>query len=329
VTCATLFLLLCIFVFGPFFLITTLHELGHVIAGWLVGFRLSFLLIGPFRIIRKPQGWKVRLTPFLGGGMTCSLPTDTRAVARRMAVMAAGGPLASLLTVVAGMSLLISARADSWLAVFVALTTALSTIFFFLSIMPGYRWGFASDGARLLTLLRGDAAADRFITLTLTTAAQVNGIRPREWDGERLRRATLVEGRNRDDYAAVSFAFYHALDGGDVERAGEYLEKLLALRHLVPRTMQHACLLEAAYFEARCRDDPAAARERLAGVPEEPANACLRLRAEAAILLAEGEKDLAREKAEQALATKVANPSVGTAAAEKEWLGELIALSRS
>jgi hypothetical protein len=75
------------------------HELGHVIAGWLVGFQFRLLVFGPMRLERGASGRvRARLNqdPALFGGIACSLPTDNRDLIKRFAWFVAGGPVMSL-----------------------------------------------------------------------------------------------------------------------------------------------------------------------------------------------------------------------------------------
>src|SRR5207249_4711493 len=75
------------------------HEAGHLLGGWLVGFRFHYVNLGPVTIRRHADRirfspMKDRESPF---GGACSLATDDRDLARREAIMVAMGPVASLL----------------------------------------------------------------------------------------------------------------------------------------------------------------------------------------------------------------------------------------
>lgn len=105
------------------------HELGHLVAGWAVGFRFALLIVGPLRVYRTADGLRLGLnrTLALYGGLAASVPpagaepTDASdaegqsdaedpsdaqeeempgsaraSLTRRTAWMVAGGPLASL-----------------------------------------------------------------------------------------------------------------------------------------------------------------------------------------------------------------------------------------
>ena len=81
--------LIAVFIFAPCVALFV-HELGHVLAGWLVGFRFQLFVIGPLRLERGDSG-SVRLRlnrdPALFGGVASSLPTDNREVIRKFALI--------------------------------------------------------------------------------------------------------------------------------------------------------------------------------------------------------------------------------------------------
>ncbi|HXO20992.1 MAG TPA: site-2 protease family protein [Thermoanaerobaculia bacterium] len=70
------------------------HELGHFIAGRLVGLAFQRVVIGPMEIVRTARGWRPRLcrqwfSAFGGLVVTAATPVPT---ARQSIVLAAGGP---------------------------------------------------------------------------------------------------------------------------------------------------------------------------------------------------------------------------------------------
>ena len=84
------------------------HEVGHLLAGWMVGFRFSSITIGPMAVRleygRLRAGFR-RVLPAAGhAGMHID---RIRRLRRRLLRFIAGGPLANLLT---------AALAGSWLA---------------------------------------------------------------------------------------------------------------------------------------------------------------------------------------------------------------------
>jgi len=70
-----------------------LHELGHVIAGLMVGFKFRMYIVGPLMIEREEGRlrfkWNRNLNLF--GGMALCLPQDAWQLARRFIWFASGG----------------------------------------------------------------------------------------------------------------------------------------------------------------------------------------------------------------------------------------------
>ena len=80
-------------------LTTAVHELGHLLAGRLVGLRFHLLIIGPLRISRENGRLRMDLhkSAAIFSGMTGSTPGDARNLSQRLLIFTLGGPLASLL----------------------------------------------------------------------------------------------------------------------------------------------------------------------------------------------------------------------------------------
>ncbi len=85
------------------FLLTAVHELGHLIAGLSVGLQFEAVEVGPLRIERESGRWKLRTRHHLLTGFTFMSLDKIRRVRRRLIVLILGGPTASLLSGVAAL----------------------------------------------------------------------------------------------------------------------------------------------------------------------------------------------------------------------------------
>lgn len=325
-------LLIPAFLFG-IFLVLAVHEAGHLLGGWLVGFRFTLFVVGPLKISREGGRLKVGLNRnlLLAGGIAGSIPRDDRNLRRRMAMMTAGGPLASLVLALAAALLTLISLPDppgevASVLLFLSFT---SFIIALVTLFPGRTGGFQTDGARLLMLLRGGPRADRWCAVAVLGAAAMSDQRPRDWSPDLVRQATAVTDGSLDDVGATMMAYQRALDLGVSEEAKGFLDRALAARDSYPAPYRSSITLEAAYFEARHQGDAPAARAWLeeSGNPGWPIEPQTRLRAEAAVLLAEGEPEEAKERAAEGL-EKVGDSTVpGIARAEKDWLQEISSLA--
>jgi hypothetical protein len=181
----------------------------------------------------------------------------------------------------------------------------------------------------LFDLLRGKPRAERrLLAMTLVTVWQ-EGSRPRVWETAFVERLLALREGTEDDVGANICGYYYALDSGQSERAGQLLDLAVSQLRGHQADVRPALLLEAAFFEARHRHNVAAARARLEQAQGGHAERYTRLRAEAAILCAEGCYAEAAAKAEAGLA---AIPQAATrrgAVLESEWLNSILAESRS
>jgi hypothetical protein len=154
------------------------HECGHFIGGAFAGFRLRYFAVGPF-LIERELGGRLQLrfnrTLSLWGGYSASSPDPALRhgadeLSRRMLRMIAGGPIASFL---GGVPLVLEEDALGFFG-FTSLVLAIATS------IPSSHAGLASDGKRILQLLRRDADGRQWITVT-TLSVLAQELRPRDW----------------------------------------------------------------------------------------------------------------------------------------------------
>jgi hypothetical protein len=318
------------------------HEAGHLLAGLAVGFRPWLVIIGPLKIVREGEALRVRLNRSLVPGLVRALPTDARELRRRLAVYVSGGPLATLLLGLVCLGLaIVAGRASTtiaprgqmtfWSSVagLCSLVLFLITIIRFLAAaLPFQSSGLRSDGAQLLDLLWGRTRAERRLLAVTLGATWQNGVRPRAWDAGIVERLLALRDGTDDDVGANVCGYYHALDSGQRERAGRLLDLAASQRQGYPAEFRLALLLEAAFFEARHRHNVAAARAWLEQAQGGHAERFTRLRAEAAILWAEGRYAEAAVKAEAGLEAIPRSAACGSAVLESEWLNSILAETR-
>jgi hypothetical protein len=136
------------------------HELGHAVLGNWQGFQLQWLTVGPFRWQREGKQIRVRWNTSLAaaGGLLVSVPRGDHQLRRRYLRFVAGGPLASLLlasVALSGYGLLATPAFRQPLGFSLVMTATVSGAIALVTLLPLHLGGFASDGARLLTLWEG------------------------------------------------------------------------------------------------------------------------------------------------------------------------------
>lgn len=309
-----------------FLLVLALHEAGHLLGGRLAGFRFALFIAGPVKITASGDGLSFSLNRDLAlfGGLASSVPVGDYALRRRMGVMVAGGPVASLLL---GLGSLAVTTVLGGVAGEVVLVTAIMSLAIALvtSLPVSFGGGFVSDGGRVLMLWRGGERADRWCAIGALGGAAMAGIRPRDWNEEWIQRSLTPDDDGFDAAGARLSAYLHHLDRNELERAGELLESARAAGENSPALLRDQILQESAFFAARFLNDPATARTRLGKSGDRSLSSTTKLRAEAAVLLAEGDPATAQTRAEEALHSLEENYDPRTAKLERDLLNGLLA----
>jgi hypothetical protein len=277
------------------------HELGHLLGGRLVGFRAFLLIVGPLRLERSASGWRFAMNRSiaLAGGLAGTAPTDTQRVRQRMAVVIAGGPLASLITGVLALAWCLSLRPSEF-----DIATPFGRVLFagalaaygfgsvgigLLTLIPGRTAGFRTDGAQLLTFLRGGAEGDRAAALGAIVGQSLSGVRPRDYAPDLLATALHPADGSGEELAAWQLSLAAAVDAGDDTAARAWLERILGALDRVPPLTVATQRYDAALLLARWGDLDRA-REQLAAAGTAPAFAAEHLppMARAAVAIGEG-----------------------------------------
>ena len=84
------------FVLSPF--VSLIHELGHLLMGWLSGLKLVFIQLRMLRLTRTQGGfkWQIHEDQEAWGGLTSMHPVSTRHLRLRFVAFASGGFLAEM-----------------------------------------------------------------------------------------------------------------------------------------------------------------------------------------------------------------------------------------
>lgn len=295
------------------------HEFGHVAGGWLIGGRFLLWVAGPIKAVRTPRGilWGWNRSVNVAGGMAACLPADcSRLTAARLIVMVLGGPVASLVLWGACRSLApmlpaTAGPAAAVLAFLLTLTAIMSLLVAVATTVPFAAGGFKSDGRRAWDLTRRGPRRDQEMAMVILTMQLLAGTRPRDLDRDLLRRSLqLGDGSSFDLYARL-IAYQHAADCGDWDAARLHLEAAVAGEESLVPVVAAASRCEYAWLVATRGADPRLARAWLESAGPMDFEPATRLKAEAAVLLAEGSDESAHARAIEglrALETRTLSP---------------------
>jgi len=278
-------------------MVAAVHEFGHWLAGYCVGFRLTFLVIGPLSLKRDSGRWKVGWRRHLTGGLILMSIDRVRRVRRRLLIWVAGGPIASLTT---GTAALISCRAEKVGGdPAIGLPMAGFAIFSLLAGIQSLRrvrFGrYAGDGMLFRTLLRSYAGAKQQIAAHALYMLKNRGVDRSLWNRRWMAMAAtpteILTTTFHTDWLKYELA-------ADPETAAQCLQRCLAASgRLSPEEREEnldELFLECAIFMAWHRNDAHKAEVWLkrAAHPER-ASAMVRRKAVVALNWAHGDFDRA------------------------------------
>jgi hypothetical protein len=271
---------LVLFGIGPLKLL--LHELGHVAANRLAGLRTLGFSWGPLCWKRLADGWHFRWMPQLGylRGFVWLAPVSGDNLRRRLMLSFAGGVLAEVLSGCFALILFLAAPALG-LSQF-----GLALGFWAVATLCAPLYDLPFDRPALRALFSGGKASDDFCNSFLPLISWATEVRPADWP-EDLRPSPLE-------------SYYKYLDRGELESA--IGELTLAIQEQVWGLKNRQICLEAAYYCARHENAPSKARAWLAPIKTGfPVERFVELRAEAAVLYADGNRLESAECAKEGL----------------------------
>ena len=199
--------------FPALYVVFALHEIGHFVAGKLVGLDAGGISVGPLAFAKSGKNWRFRFdwrTCIIGGFFTPLTTVDVPPL--RYVWLVAGGPLASIvLTVLFG---LICAQygsgAWSWIGS-LFWTSLFSVIISLIPVSSGLN---KSDGARLWQLLRYPERARSWMALLALQTDNTKGLRPREWNRQLFEQILTTDASASEYLHSHLLAFYRRLDEG-------------------------------------------------------------------------------------------------------------------
>ena len=289
-------------------LLVLIHEVGHLVGGWLVGFRFNSIRVGPFTIERSGKITQRWTWHDLASGLTLARPVSGTALRWRYCFYFVAGPAANLITAFCAFKIMPrnnSLPAAIGLAVFLG-----STFMGFVNLLPVRAKTQMLDGLKIWILLFTKRKRDRMLLLLTFAIDARRGDFNAFMTDSRVEPSSLIIDASGEQVATNWLAFYKATVAKDYELAGRCLENCLVAASSVTAGPREELTIEAALYQARTRKRPDLARQWLAQENSGKANP-RRLLAEALIFYRENQYDLAQSKVEDGLA-EVANLQEGS-----------------
>lgn len=329
----------------------TIHELGHLVAAWLMHFRVETFVTGPVKLIRIADRfrWQWNTSSFAPGYVHAT-PVDDGKLLIRQAVFTLGGPAFTLLLAIASLLLCLflshhlhtdvlfdGFRSKNTLALHLFFAAGFALLFncnvLLLSLIPMVLpKGILNDGGILLRLRQHyQQYTRRDLQLASLGFMMTEGVRPNQWNrGELMQCLGAMRSGTVSDLQAYLMGYYHFLDSNSIDVAELLLEKAIECHQAHSTEARPSVLLESVFFKAMFRTDNTNAWDILRQCEEnrdieEPT----RLRAQAAAHFVDANYDQAINKAEEALKLLKYSKDEGGALAEADWINAIIARCKS
>ena len=283
------------------FLTIAVHEFGHLLAGWWVGFQFRGVEIGPVTARRIRGKWSLRVRPRLWRGQAEMYLDRITRVRRRVAVHILGGPVLSyafgIAAFVIGEVFRVS-DTSGW-------TTFLDFVGFF-SVVTGllltipFSTAAGGNDAWLLRQILGPKHSATPIVAAFALG-YVRRVYPISEFDERWRKLVCAEPRLCANGYLRDWDSYRCAE--DTTTAAQCLERLLQGCAVFDEEIRNYLISEAAYFAAYKRDNLTQSQIWYRRIPHlEWLDSLALARVQIAILAAENKYDEALAKCEAAIA---------------------------
>lgn len=231
-----------------------IHELGHLTAGWCLGFRFRSIAVGPLAIHLEHGKLRLRfrLPSITSSSGYAGMDVDTvLRLRRRLMLYIAAGPFANLITV--PIALLFTNHRFSSFAGLLAIVSVLMSVFNLLPL-PVSPASF-TDGFRLATLLKDRTRTRRLLSIYAVGVQQRLGIPPKQWKQTWLKAASSLCDDSIDDFWGNWFAYISCTARNDGVSGAFHLERCLQVSASLTDTIRDLIAQEAAIHSARFRRD--------------------------------------------------------------------------
>ena len=254
--------------FSALALVVVAHEGGHLLAALLMNFQILGIALGPFRAMRSYGKWRVRFSAkSLFSGSVSAVPRNAHAWRKRMLVVVAGGPAATLISGAIAAAALLSHASAGWTTPFIGAFTQLSLIIFVLGLVPNSHDARVRNDARLLLVLsRHSPEASAILLYHLVTQLEVAGTRPQDYPERLIHELAVTHSQPDLMLFSAHTIFLWALDRGHLATADAWDQRCLELSEACQPRSRNLALANSACFDLLFRNKQLDARNKLADV---------------------------------------------------------------
>ncbi|HEY1631491.1 MAG TPA: hypothetical protein VGF56_09250 [Rhizomicrobium sp.] len=263
-----------------------IHELGHAVMAWIVGWRVAVIVVGPFWLRIAPLGLRLRREASVDG-RTFNAPRHAGQHTRgRILALLAGGGLANLLS--GGLAVWGARQLPPFGAAALAGFGLVSLFIGLSNLIPAQlKSGAANDGLRILTTLLRPLPDAALAAARATVLGQsMSGVAAKDWDAASM---ALLQARPDDEAGLSALMLFDYHNGfGRTGEARAALDRAKARYGDAPAMRTPLIVIEA-FFLARMEHDPDRAQALLDTAPPRARKLYDYHRAQAAIPVARGD----------------------------------------
>jgi Peptidase family M50 len=246
------------------FFILIVHELGHTLAGLVLGMKLRGFVAGPLHWYIREGKWEFefKLAQLLGGGGTDVVPATADFPRWHELIVLAGGPLANLLTGAFALWIAIGWRAPALEHVrgALGLFAAWSIVFAVDNLLPSRTPAYYSDGAQIYQILSNGPWGDLQRVSAISRSTLLTPLRPRDHDIQMILRAAegITRGATAMWLRLLAYTYY--LDQGRLLEAGEAFKQAGSIYEQCASQVTAELLTEFVFASAYVLRDATATR---------------------------------------------------------------------
>jgi hypothetical protein len=238
-----------------------LHELGHALAGTLVGFPTTTLAVGPCVVSHLNGRWHFHFQKFSGlhGRAVVDIP-NLRRLRSRLARFSAAGLLTNLLSGSIILLFLVFGGFDHLPRVLRSTAILFAIASFWLFAENAFprrsRQIGLTDGARLLMLASSQRRTRRWFSLIALRNQAKSGVGPKFWKRTWIKAANYGDDQSVDALSGAWIKYQSIIGGNNLEESAKSLEFCLTGYSTIGKSFQQILIAEASIFQAWYRRNP-------------------------------------------------------------------------
>lgn len=230
------------------FIVTFMHELGHLIAGKRNGFAFAEMRVWFFRWRKNGKKTNFSLCWFgEEAGYTDMMPKTTENIEKRFKKMVRGALIASFVAMIIGVPPLFIKTLPVWIYCIWGSFFPVGAYVFFGNALPMLNEGLSNDGAVLSGIKKGDDSMKVALSVLKIQAEMYQGKTPKEVDESLYFNLPQLPEDDPNFVLLLNARYNYYLDLGDYENAKKVTARLLSLEEDMPKAYTFPIKTDALY----------------------------------------------------------------------------------